>query len=220
MKVFTESHQAARAICPIHLSPVFAWRSRFGRVACAGRPAGTLSAGKGGPAVLLKIHNGIVNSMNSERLPILRGRLRCRPRALSPEGRCAVLTWRACLGSYSIVIRQERPMCGEAGHVARREMEIPMKGMILAAFIAVGVTGGIASAGIGSLADGAAVLINASSRTASAIGSSSVSMTTTPGITSSRQGPCSHVGAGLARGEAQNVGILPRHINIDAHRRL
>ena len=36
-----------------------------------------------------------------------------------------------------------------------------MKGVILAAFVAVAVTAGIASAGIASLAGGAAVLINA-----------------------------------------------------------
>jgi hypothetical protein len=36
-----------------------------------------------------------------------------------------------------------------------------MKGVILAAFVAVAVTAGIASAGLASLADGAAVLINA-----------------------------------------------------------
>jgi hypothetical protein len=36
-----------------------------------------------------------------------------------------------------------------------------MKGVILAAFVAVSVTAGIASAGIASLDDGAAVLINA-----------------------------------------------------------
>jgi hypothetical protein len=36
-----------------------------------------------------------------------------------------------------------------------------MKGVILAAFVAVAVTAGIASAGIASLADGATVLINA-----------------------------------------------------------
>jgi hypothetical protein len=51
----------------------------------------------------------------------------------------------------------------EAGHIARQEMEIPMKGMVLAALIAVGATASIASVGIRSLADGAAVLINASS---------------------------------------------------------
>jgi hypothetical protein len=38
-----------------------------------------------------------------------------------------------------------------------------MKEMVLAAFVALTLTAGIASAGIASLADGAAVLINASS---------------------------------------------------------
>jgi hypothetical protein len=38
-----------------------------------------------------------------------------------------------------------------------------MKEMVLAAFVAATLTAGIASAGIASLADGAAVLINASS---------------------------------------------------------
>jgi hypothetical protein len=38
-----------------------------------------------------------------------------------------------------------------------------MKEMVLAAFVAIAVTAGIASAGIASLADGVAVLINASS---------------------------------------------------------
>jgi hypothetical protein len=40
-------------------------------------------------------------------------------------------------------------------------MGIPMKGVILAAFVAVAVTAGIASAGIASLASGASILINA-----------------------------------------------------------
>jgi hypothetical protein len=38
-----------------------------------------------------------------------------------------------------------------------------MKGMIIAAFVAVAATAGIASVGIASLANGAAILINASS---------------------------------------------------------
>jgi hypothetical protein len=36
-----------------------------------------------------------------------------------------------------------------------------MKGVILAAFVAIAVTAGIASAGIASLANGASILINA-----------------------------------------------------------
>jgi hypothetical protein len=64
---------------------------------------------------------------------------------------------------YSITIWQERPIYGlsKPDILPDRRWGIPMKGVILAAFVAAAVTAGIASVGIASLANGASVLINA-----------------------------------------------------------
>jgi hypothetical protein len=64
---------------------------------------------------------------------------------------------------YNITIWQVRPMCFslKPDILPDRRWGIPMKGVILAAFVAVAVTAGIASAGIASLASGASILINA-----------------------------------------------------------
>jgi hypothetical protein len=64
---------------------------------------------------------------------------------------------------YSITIWQERPISAlpKPDISPDRKWGIPMKGVVLAAFVAVAVGAGIASAGIASLAGGAAVLINA-----------------------------------------------------------